>query len=105
MAFTLQITASAYKGGPEITEEIPNFPMDGKEALEMGYVSLDEMYDGWLANLTIAKQNKMRTSYKAPLSATRTKSGSAKNQAQVARMKAASEAAAKTAETDQADVA
>lgn len=93
MAFTLKIEASLYEGGPVKSVEIPNFPVNLKEASEK--FGEDAVYAGFVRTYTIAVQSKIRAQHKAPTTG-RTKRGSALAQVQAARMKAASEAAVET---------
>jgi hypothetical protein len=96
MAFTLVIEASVYKNGPKESREIPNFPVDGAEAVKMGL--LEDMYNGYVRSLTIDVQNKIRAEYKTPASGVRTKRGSSLDQARAAKLKMASEQAAQNVE-------
>lgn len=90
MAFTLKIEAT--KDGKVFELEVPDFPENLSEA--SAKFGEDNVYAGFVRSYVIAQQAKMRTE---TTSKSRTKTGSAVDQARQARIRAASLAAVEQA--------
>jgi hypothetical protein len=85
MAFNLVINASSETAGNVPPKTFYDFPEDLQEAMKS--FTDEEIYAGFVRSFTIAQQQKMRAEYKAPLTGSRTKRGSALAQAAAAREK------------------
>lgn len=97
--FNLEFDTSLYKGGPVRHTIVPNFPTTVQGLVER--YGEEAVLAGFVKSFVIAKQAKIRASYKSPSSGSRTKAGSAI--AQLANARAAERLAAMRAAQEAAE--